>query len=144
MCKFLRNFVLCSGDSKLTKSFRMRRYAALSLVEGLLILVGIGILVALVIVVINPAQKMAEQRNAQRSDEVTLIANAITEYAVANEGTLPQDIPVSAQCEDDSNEICRTGAVDCNGKVELNALTREEEFLTAIPIDPQEEDLKGT
>jgi hypothetical protein len=122
----------------------MKRYTAISLTQGLILLIVLGALIVIAIMITNPAQKLAQQRNDRRIDGVTAIANALSEYAIDNEGTLPQEIPVSNECEDETNEICRTGGADCSGLVQLNALTKEEEYLVSIPVDPQQKDLKGT
>jgi hypothetical protein len=122
----------------------MKRYTAISLTQGLLLVGALALVILIAIVITNPAQKLAQARNDQRTEDVAAIANALTEYAVANEGALPQEIPVSAQCEDGSNEICRTGGADCSNKVVLSSLTKEEKFLVSIPVDPQQKDSKGT
>lgn len=122
----------------------MKRYTAISLTQGLLLVAALGVVVLAAILLTNPAQKLAQARNEQRVEDVNAIATALTEYAVANEGGLPQSIPVSARCEDSGNEICRTGGTDCSGLVQLSELTKEEEFLSSIPVDPKQKDSKKT
>jgi hypothetical protein len=122
----------------------MKRYTAISLTQGLILLLVLGALIVAAVMITNPAQKLSQQRNDQRTDDVTAISNALSEYAIDNEGTLPQEIPVSNECEDGTNEICRTGGADCSGLVQLNSLTKEEEYLVSIPVDPQQKDSKGT
>jgi hypothetical protein len=122
----------------------MKRYTAISLIQGLILLVVLGLLILLAIVVTDPGGRLAAQRNEQREGDVTAIINALSEYAIDNEGTLPQEIPVSNQCSDDSNEICRTGGADCSNMVELTSLTKEEEYLSSIPVDPLRKSTGGT
>ncbi|MFA5799762.1 MAG: prepilin-type N-terminal cleavage/methylation domain-containing protein [Candidatus Peribacteraceae bacterium] len=100
-----------------------------TLIELLLVIGIIAILAAIVIVAINPTKQLGDARNAQRRSDVNTVLNAVYQYAIDNNGTLPGAITTSATA------ICRsTGGINCTGLVNLNLLTGS--YLVALPIDP--------
>lgn len=90
----------------------------------------IAILAGIIFIAINPAKQLSDNRNSQRSADVTTILNAAHQYALDNNGALP-NIPLH------ETEICATTANSCNQLVDLRALTDNAKYLTAIPKDPQ-------
>lgn len=100
-----------------------------TLIELLLVIGIIAILASIVIVAINPNKQLADARNAQRRSDVNTILNAVYQYAIDNDGTLPSGITTS------DTEICATGGT-CTSMVDLNVLTGS--YLVKIPVDPQE------
>lgn len=109
----------------------MDNHKGFTLLEMLLVVALIAILASIVIFAINPGKQLADARNAQRSTDVNTILNAIYQYSLDNGGDLPGDIP-----ENYTAEICQTGAPDCTTLVTLTDLTLDEEYLTAMPQDP--------
>jgi type IV pilus assembly protein PilA len=105
-----------------------------TLIEVLLVIGIISILAAIVIIAINPARQLAQARNTQRWSNVNTILNAIHQYAVGNNGTLPSNISTSA------TEVCATGVTtttcNSNSLTDLSSLTLNELYLTAMPTDP--------
>ena len=63
-----------------------------TLMELLIVIGIIAILAAIVIIAINPARQLAQARNSQRWSNVNTILNAVHQYAVDNQGTLPAAI----------------------------------------------------
>lgn len=59
------------------------------LVEMLLVIAIVGILSTLVLMAINPAARLAEAANGQRQNDLSLIRNALENYATANSGKYP-------------------------------------------------------
>ena len=72
---------------------------------------------------------MGDTRNAQRRADVNTILNAVYQFTIDNNGTLPAAITTT------STTICRTGG-SCSGFIDLVVLTTSEKYLTALPLDP--------
>ncbi|MEI8103719.1 MAG: type II secretion system protein [Candidatus Moraniibacteriota bacterium] len=100
-----------------------------TLLEILLVVAAIGILAGIVIVAINPNKQLGATRDAQRQSNVNTILNAVYQYAIDNNGTIPASITTT------STAICKTGGT-CTGLVDLGVLTASEKYITAIPADP--------
>lgn len=102
-----------------------------TLLEVLLVVAILGILAAIVIVAINPNKQLGAARNAQRQSDVNTILNAVYQYAIDNNGTVPSSIRNSAE------EVCSdldTG--NCSGLTDLTVLTNNGTYLVGIPEDP--------
>ncbi len=125
------------GDSNLITK-KVKRYSSISLVEGLLIAIGLIIIAVIVAVYFNPFGMTAQSRNDQREADIEAISGALVSYSQDNQGTLPEGIPVSNQCSSEGNRICATGK-DCSGLVDLSALTRESKYMEKLPMDPKVE-----
>lgn len=115
-----------------------------TLLEILLVVAIIAILAGIVIVAINPTKQLGDTRNAQRRVDVQTIIDAVYQYAIDNDGSLPSVIPTGSTCTDSDNEICVTGASSCGGLINLSDLTANQVYLVSIPIDPQEDSDYGT
>ena len=107
-----------------------------TLLEILLVVAAIAILAGIVILAINPGKQLADTRNAARRADVNTILNAIYQYSIDNNGTLPSIVP---QLNPGSAfQICRLGVQNCQGlnMVDLSALATNEKYLTGLPVDP--------
>lgn len=104
-----------------------------TLLEVLLVVAIIAILAGIVIIAINPGKNLGDSRNSQRSSDVTTILNAVYQYSLDNNGTLPASITTSA------TEVCNTTGAGCTSPtaIDLGVLTTNGEYLVAIPVDPQ-------
>ena len=100
---------------------------------------AIAILAGIVIVAINPAKQLGDTRNASRNSAVNTILNAITQYAVDNNGVLPVGIATTTL------EICSSAVAtsSCTGLVDLSVLTIGGKYVTAIPDEPQKTNTNG-
>lgn len=107
-----------------------------TLIELLLVIGIIAVLAAIVIVAINPTKQLGDARDAQRRSDVNTILNAVYQYAIDNNGTVPGGITTTA------TEICRTGAGSCAGLVDLDVLTGS--YVVSIPVDPQATNANST
>ena len=101
-----------------------------TLIEVLLVVAIISILAGIVILAINPNKQLGDTKNGQRRADVNTILNAVYQYALDNNGTLPTGITTSA------TGICKTGAASCTGLVDLTVLTTNEKYVVSIPMDP--------
>lgn len=118
-------------------------------IELLLVVAIIGILAAGSVVLINPAKRFKENRNAERTADVNTILNAVYNYYVDNNGTLPPNIQQDADCLNPSTtvEICKKGVatLTCLGatKIPLPEITNNEKYLFDWPTDPSGENTYG-
>ncbi len=126
-----------------------RKNQGFTLLEILLVVGIISILAGIVILAINPTKQLGDTRNAQRRSDVLTILNAVYQYSIDNNGSLPADIDVSDKdtaCVDghDATEIIRpdedgtqigdSGTIDLyTDLVESAASTT---YLVNIPGDP--------
>ena len=108
--------------------------AGFTLIEMLLVIAIIAILAAIVIVAINPAKQLGEAQNAQRHSDVRALLDAIIQYSLDNEGSLPSGIAVGTACIDDGEDICQVDTV-CSG-TSLDVLVSQRKYLTDLPQDP--------
>lgn len=103
---------------KLTKGF--------TLLELLVVIGIIGILAGIVIVAINPGRQFAQARNAQRWNDVNAVLNAVHQYAVDNNGTVPSIITATP-----TKIGSAVGEIDlCDELVPT--------YITSIPYDPRD------
>lgn len=102
----------------------MSKRKGFTLVEVLLVIVIIAILTAIVLVAINPARQIAQANNAKRRADVNTVLNAISQYIVDNNGSVPTSLTaVDTIIGDDVAEIDV-----CADLVPT--------YLAALPFDP--------
>jgi len=93
-----------------------------TLVELLIVIGILGILLAIVLVALNPARQFAQANNVERRNDVNSLLNAIHQYSADNSGTLPAGITATAQ------NIASTGADLC---ADLSP-----QYIALLPVDP--------
>jgi type IV pilus assembly protein PilA len=67
-----------------------------TLIELLVVIGILAILLAIVLIAINPARQFGQASNTRRQSDVTQILNAVGAYEADNAGALPAGIPVTA------------------------------------------------
>ena len=115
-----------------TRFFSRRGF---TLIELLLVIGIIAILASIVIVAINPTKQLGDARNAQRRSDVNTILNAVYQYAIDHNGSLPGCL--SSATVDATNSVCTANA--CTGVSDgctdlAGALTGT--YLVSMPVDP--------
>ncbi len=120
-------------DTLLKRKFKY----GFTLIELLLVIGIIAILASIVIVAINPTKQLGDARDAQRRSDVNTILNAVYQYAIDNNGTLPTGIPTAPTA---AVQVCKTGTsdADCDtsaSNIDLDILTGS--YLVSVPVDPQ-------
>jgi prepilin-type N-terminal cleavage/methylation domain-containing protein len=115
-------------------SIKRNMQQGFTLLEVLLVVAIIAILAGIVIIAINPGKNLGDTRNAQRQADVTTILNAVYQYSLDNNGTLPAAIGTSAA------EMCKTGTVaaTCTAAslVDLSTVTTSGKYVASLPVDP--------
>lgn len=122
----------------IVQNIKKRKQAGFTLLEVLLVVAIIAVLAGIVIIAINPGKNLGDTRNSQRSADVNTILNAVYQYALDNNGTLPAGIPVAPTA---AKEMCITGTVPAtcttNTVLDMTPLTTSGKYLVAVPRDPQ-------
>lgn len=107
-----------------------------------MIALALSILLGVIGFLLNPSlYQFTDKRNSQREKDVVYIAGAIRG---SNVDTTELYIPQSNSCvTEKSAEICKTGAAQCEGLVDLSVLVTRK-VITAIPTDPTGVNENGT
>ena len=117
------------------KPSALRARRGFTLIELLLVIGIIAILASIVIVAINPTKQLGQARDAQRRSDVNTVLNAIYQYAIDNNGTLPSTISGASAalqlCTGTTATVCTTGYAN------LSVLIASGAYLVKIPHDPQ-------
>lgn len=116
----------------------MGKNKGFTLLEILLVVAAIAILAGIVIVAVNPSKQLGDTRNAQRKTDVNTILNAVYQYSIDNNGTMPATITTTATA------VCQTGSSSCIGLIDLSSLTLNEKYVISIPKDPSIVATSGT
>ena len=103
----------------------MQRNAArrgFTLIELLVVIGILTILLAIVLVAINPGRQFAQSNNTKRRADVATLLNAIHQYEIDHRGVLPPGISSS------SGTISKTGVDICASLVST--------YTAQLPFDP--------
>jgi prepilin-type N-terminal cleavage/methylation domain-containing protein len=139
-----------SFPSFIMKNFLAKRNrAGFTLIELLLVIGIIAILAAIVIVAINPTKQLGDARDAQRRSDINTVLNAIWQYAIDNNGSMPTNDAgtttvdgtwrelggLTAGCGNFPASTPCTGYSAPTGCLQLNMLSGT--YLVNIPSDPR-------
>ncbi len=105
----------------------MRKYArqaGFTLIELLVVIGILAVLLAIVLIAINPARQFAQANNTQRASDVNAILNGVHQFMADNNGTTPTALTASG-----SGTIASTDIDICADLVPV--------YLAALPADPQ-------
>ncbi|OGD95265.1 hypothetical protein A3F02_02990 [Candidatus Curtissbacteria bacterium RIFCSPHIGHO2_12_FULL_38_9b] len=99
-----------------------KKLNAFTLIELLVVIGILAILLAIVLVAINPSRQFKQANDTQRKSDVNAILNAIHQYAADNKGDLPSAITASEQ------SISNSAADLCGDIVP--------QYIADLPLDP--------
>lgn len=99
-----------------------------TLIELLVVIGILAILLAIVLVAINPARQFAQANNTQRSSNVNSILNAVHQYAADNKGQSPAGI-------DTNVKTIMAPVTDATTQVDLCAPVVPT-YMADLPLDP--------
>jgi len=128
--------------AKKTKGFTLKsaflsksdiRLKGFTLIELLVVIGVLTVLLAIVLVAVNPSRQFSQANDTQRRSDVNAILNAIHQYGADNKGALPSGIPTGATAA----VICKPIAT-CNGTDPAVDLCTDlvAEYLADLPRDP--------
>lgn len=102
-----------------------KRYSGFTLIELLVVIGILGILLAIVLIAINPAAQFAQANNTKRQSDVGAILNAVHQYAADHKGALPTGIPTTTAAE----------IADGAGNADICGATSPD-YIALLPRDP--------
>jgi prepilin-type N-terminal cleavage/methylation domain-containing protein len=125
-----------------------RRQSGFTLIELLLVIGIIAILASIVIVAINPTRQLGQARDAQRRADVNTIINAIYQYSIDNNGSLPRNL--SGMLSTNFYQICNCNSSYCplesacgwnqsgvgGSSTMVNIRTLTGTYMVSVPRDP--------
>jgi len=106
--------------AQLTKTQKSQK--GFTLIELLVVIGILAILLAIVLIAINPARQFGQANDTRRQSDVTQVLNAIGAYEADNAGQLPAGIPVSPTPAVDASTVCSLIVPN---------------YIPSLPVDPQ-------
>jgi prepilin-type N-terminal cleavage/methylation domain-containing protein len=104
---------------------------AFTLIELVVVIGILAVLLAIVLIAINPAKQFKQANDTKRRSDVNAILNAIGQFSADHKGVLPTGIPVGVAA--DAVEIAGgAGTTICS---QISPL-----YISAVPIDPSQND----
>ncbi|MBU0650036.1 type II secretion system GspH family protein [Patescibacteria group bacterium] len=101
-----------------------KRQAGFTLIELLVVIGILAVLLAIVLIAINPARQFSQANNAKRSSDVNALLNAIHQYSADNKGNITTlGIPSSAAVVESTAFMTL-----CTSLVPT--------YIAALPVDP--------
>lgn len=95
-----------------------------TLIELLVVIGILAVLLAIVLIAINPARQFAQANNTKRASDVNALLNSVHQFAADNRGTLPTGIAQTAQTI--GNGVGQSDICD-------DVVPR---YIAALPVDP--------
>lgn len=97
-----------------------------TLIELLIVIGILAVLLAIVLIAVNPQKQFREANNTARKADVNAILNAVSAYAADNDGALPANITTTAKT---ITSLTGTTNIDL-----CSTLTPD--FIADLPLDP--------
>jgi type IV pilus assembly protein PilA len=109
-----------------------------TLIELLVVIGILAILLAIVLIAINPARQFAQANNTKRNSDVQTLLNAIHQYAADNGGNLPAGLSTATPnvpfVIGDQSYMGYNGLSSANATLLCQQLVNK--YLAAFPEDP--------
>jgi type IV pilus assembly protein PilA len=104
------------------------RQRGFTLIELLVVIGVLAVLLAIVLIAINPQRQFNQANDTKRRSDVNAILNAVSQFAAENRGTLPAGIPVAPAA---------AGTIG-GGAGQVNiCLDIVPDYIAELPVDPQ-------
>lgn len=107
----------------------LKRFKGFTLIELLVVIGILGILLAIVLIAINPARQFAQADNTKRASDANTIINAIHQYAADNRGVLPPGMPAKSDVAAAVEIKKAAGGADICAAISPT-------YVSALPVDP--------
>ncbi len=112
------------------------------------ILIGLSAIIAIIIIlaivfliVLNPAKRLQDARDARRTTDVETILTAVHKYIVDNQGSLPTGMstgmPETQLGTAGSGAAISTGGCAATASAALDLSTPLVKYIKSIPVDPK-------
>lgn len=109
--------------------FNVSKQKGFTLIELLIVIGILAVLLAIVLIALNPRQNFQQANDTQRQSDVNAILNAVHQYAAANKGQLPAGIDGTVRTITSDTAANPTTTVNlCSALVPT--------YLADIPLDP--------
>lgn len=108
-------------------TFPTTQQRGFNILSTILTIATVILAVGIAYLAINPTKIAGEKRNKQRLADITIILKGVDQYTRANQTIFPKSITTS------QTEICKTGAQDCMGLIDLSVITP---YIVLLPVDP--------
>ena len=105
--------------AQLNKSIKSQK--GFTLIELLVVIGILAVLLAIVLIAINPARQFGQANNTRRASDVTQVLNAIGAYSADHAGQLPTGIGTGVANEKDASFFCAAIVPD---------------YIPSLPVDP--------
>src|SRR3989344_9134822 len=114
-----------------------------TLIELLVVIGILTVLLAIVLIAVNPAKQFAQANNTQRRSDVNAILNAIHQYAADNKGNIPSGITTTTKT------ICKVGGTvslaECPAATGVDVCaTLVTKYVADLPKDPKDSEVDPT
>lgn len=100
---------------------KYKKETGFTLIELLVVIGILAVLLAIVLIAINPGRQFGQANNTKRRSDTSAILNAVGGYAADNKGQVPGGIPTIPTLAVDAGTICSSLVTN---------------YISALPVDP--------